>query len=46
MEQRTKEGKFNGGRVLGYDNIDKELVINENEAVIVRKIFDYANQGL
>ncbi|WP_240353215.1 recombinase family protein [Cohnella algarum] len=46
MEQRAKEGKFNGGRVLGYDNIDKELVINENEAVIVRKIFDYANQGL
>lgn len=46
MEQRAKEGKFNGGRVLGYDNIDKELVINEHEAVIVRKIFDYANQGL
>lgn len=46
MEQRAKEGKFNGGKVLGYDNIDKELVINEYEAVIVRKIFDYANQGL
>lgn len=46
MEQRAKEGKYNGGKVLGYDNIDKELVINEYEAVIVRKIFDYANQGL
>jgi site-specific DNA recombinase len=46
MEQRAKEGKFNGGKVLGYDSIDKNLVVNENEAVIVRKIFDYANQGL
>ncbi|CAM3648000.1 Resolvase [Marinicrinis lubricantis] len=46
MIQRAKNGKYNGGKVLGYDNIDKELVINEYEAVIVRKIFDYANQGL
>lgn len=46
MEQRAKEGKYNGGKVLGYDSIDKKLVINEFEAVIVRKIFDYANQGL
>ncbi|SDJ40173.1 helix-turn-helix domain-containing protein [Paenibacillus naphthalenovorans] len=26
MEKRAMEGKFNGGRVLGYDNMDKELV--------------------
>ncbi|WP_010279078.1 recombinase family protein [Paenibacillus senegalensis] len=46
MDQRATEGKFNGGRVLGYNNIEKKLVINDSEAVIVRKIFDYANQGL
>lgn len=46
QEQRAREGKYNGGVVLGYNNINKELVINESEAVIVKKIFDYADQGL
>ncbi|UQZ84552.1 DNA-invertase hin [Paenibacillus konkukensis] len=46
MMQRAKEGKYNGGKVLGYDNIEKELIVNEDEAIIVRKIFEYADQGL
>lgn len=46
MEQRAKEGRYNGGKTLGYDSVNKELVINENEAVIVRKIFEYADQGM
>ncbi|WP_204519456.1 recombinase family protein [Brevibacillus fulvus] len=31
---------------MGYDSVNKSLVINDKEAVIVRKIFNYANQGL
>ncbi len=46
MEQRAKEGRYNGGKTLGYNSVNKELVINDNEAVIVRKIFEYADQGM
>ncbi len=45
QEQRAREGKYNGGVVLGYNSINKELVVNESEAIIVKKIFDYADQG-
>lgn len=46
MIQRAKEGYFNGGRVFGYDSVNKELIINEEEAHVVRLIFDYAEQNL
>lgn len=46
MMQRAKEGKYNGGLVLGYDSVDKHLVINNEEALLVRKIFDYAEQDM
>lgn len=36
-----KKGKWTGGSVpLGYDSVDKKLVINEAEAKTVRMIFD------
>ncbi|MEX6631950.1 recombinase family protein [Hyphococcus lacteus] len=36
-----RKGMWTGGNPpLGYDNIDKKLVVNEVEAVIVRSIFD------
>ncbi|WP_411815985.1 recombinase family protein [Hyphococcus sp. DH-69] len=36
-----RKGLWTGGNPpLGYDNIDKKLVVNETEAVIVRSIFD------
>jgi site-specific DNA recombinase len=46
MTQRAKEGNFNGGQCLGYDSVDKTLVINEEEAAIVREIFSLSEQGL
>ncbi|MGY3714915.1 recombinase family protein [Sutcliffiella cohnii] len=46
MVQRAKEGYYNGGRVLGYNSVNKELVINEEEAHVIRLIFDYAEQDL
>ncbi|MGN7384096.1 recombinase family protein [Paenibacillus sp. SAFN-117] len=45
QQQRAREGKFNGGVVLGYNSINKELVVNESESIIVKKIFDYADEG-
>lgn len=39
MNQRAREGKWNGGSILGYNCENKRLIINENEANIVRRIF-------
>ena len=36
-----KKGMWMGGRVpLGYDVVDKQLVVNEAEAAIVRQLFE------
>ncbi len=45
MEKRASEGKTNGGRMLGYDSIDGKLVVNEEEAEIVREIFGLRASG-
>jgi site-specific DNA recombinase len=55
MLARAKEGSWNGGQVLGYDTVEingenkkrrqTKLVINENEAQTVRKIFELYTQG-
>ncbi|SCW86742.1 Recombinase [Paenibacillus tianmuensis] len=39
MSQRAKEGLWNGGQVLGYKSINKELIIVPQEAEIVKLIF-------
>jgi site-specific DNA recombinase len=40
MAASRRKGKWTGGRpVLGYDVVDKRLVINEAEAAMVREIF-------
>src|SRR5690606_9017621 len=46
MTERAKQGKYNGGIVLGYDAVNKELIINEDEAHIVRTIFNFAEQDM
>jgi site-specific DNA recombinase len=44
MNQRAKSGKWNGGRILGYDLENKELIVNPDEANIVKMIFNmYVN---
>ncbi|MEM5621503.1 recombinase family protein [Bacillus thuringiensis] len=45
MTQRAKEGKWNGGSMLGYASKDKELIIVEDEANLVRYIFDLYISG-
>ncbi|MEI5908367.1 recombinase family protein [Bacillus spongiae] len=46
MTQRAKQGYFNGGRVFGFESVNKELVVNKEEAHVIRLIFDYAEQEL
>ncbi|WNF37180.1 recombinase family protein [Bacillaceae bacterium IKA-2] len=45
MTQRAKEGKWNGGLCYGYDLKEKNLVANEEEARIIKTIFEYSDQG-
>lgn len=55
MIARAREGKWNGGKVLGYDVVeipsegrkrkDTKLVINEKEAMTVRRIFELYSKG-
>lgn len=40
MDKRATEGKWNGGMMLGYDSVDGKLVVNEEEAEIVKEIFE------
>lgn len=53
MKKRARDGYTNGNQVLGYDNVEeadgtKALAINENEAPLIRFIFEryLQNQGL
>lgn len=46
MTQRAKEGKFNGGKVLGYRSKNKELIIVPEEAEVIKMIFSkYVNEN-
>ena len=46
QKQNAFKAQFNGGFApLGYDIVDKQYVINEKEAKIVREIFDLYLQG-
>lgn len=55
MIARAREGKWSGGKVLGYDVVEipsegkkrkeTKLVINEKEAMTVRRIFELYSEG-
>jgi site-specific DNA recombinase len=52
MKQKAREGGFNGGLMLGYRSVypdssqnKKEIVVIEEEAAIVRMIFDWYING-
>src|SRR5690625_4675850 len=45
MQKRAEKGKWNGGRILGYNNVDGALVINEHESGIVKEIFEFRALG-
>ena len=46
MRENAFQAKFNGGWApLGYDVIDRQYVVNETEAIVVRLIFSMFIQG-
>ncbi|MDI6220628.1 recombinase family protein [Clostridioides difficile] len=47
MEQRAKEGLWNGGKIFGYvSNVDKELEIVPEQAKTIKEIFNlYVNKN-
>lgn len=45
MQAKARRGEYIGKPGLGYDVIDKKLVINEKEAEVVRGIFDLSHKG-
>jgi site-specific DNA recombinase len=45
MDKRASEGKWNGGMMLGYDSVDGKLMINDEEAEIVKEIFELRASG-
>ncbi|MCC9598926.1 recombinase family protein [Stieleria sp. JC731] len=41
MAEQAKQGRWSGGHpILGYDAVDKKLVVNEEQAELVNAIFD------
>ena len=45
MAARAKKGYKNGGKLLGYRSVDGRLEIVPEEAVIVRKVYEYYLSG-
>jgi site-specific DNA recombinase len=44
MRQKARQGEWCGGTILGYDLEDRLLIPNENETLIVQRIFElYCN---
>jgi site-specific DNA recombinase len=46
MKKRASNGEFNGGTLLGYDIVNKQLVVNEQESEIVKRIFEMRAEGM
>lgn len=40
MQWRAEQGLWNGGQILGYDLVDKKLVVNKTEAKFVNLMFE------
>lgn len=41
MKSRAEQGKWNGGpSPYGYKNVNKQLIINEKESLVIKKIYD------
>jgi DNA invertase Pin-like site-specific DNA recombinase len=39
MQWRAEQGLWNGGQILGYDLVDKKLVVNKKEAKLVNLMY-------
>lgn len=45
LTAKVRRGEHTGKIPFGYDRVDKKLVINQDEATIVKKIFDLYEKG-
>lgn len=45
MRKRAEKGLWNGGAMLGYDSVDRRLVINKRESEVVKDIFNLRADG-
>ncbi len=43
-ERKAKNGGWHGGRIYGYDNLDGNLIINQEEAEVINLIFTLRKQ--
>ena len=39
MQWRAEQGLWNGGQILGYDLVDKKLIVNEKETKLIKLMF-------
>ena len=46
MVGAVKKGHFVGRPPIGYDKVDKKLVINDIESEVIRRIFDFYIKGI
>ncbi|MEL3972102.1 recombinase family protein [Rossellomorea oryzaecorticis] len=46
MERVARVGNWNGGKVLGYNSVNKKLEINKEESKIVKDIYKMRAEGL
>jgi site-specific DNA recombinase len=44
-ERKAKNGGWHGGRIYGYDNLDGNLIINQEEAQVINIIFNLRKQN-
>ena len=45
MQKESRKRLLEWWLILGYDSVDKKLIINENESEIVREIFQLRAEG-
>lgn len=45
LEEKAKRGEWLGGRVYGYKSLNKELVVDKEQAKVVREIYELYNKN-
>ncbi|MFC5702776.1 recombinase family protein [Cohnella faecalis] len=46
MNQRARDGKWNGGILFGYNSINKSIQVNPEEAEVVKQMFTWYLNGV
>lgn len=46
LQEKARRGEWLGGKVFGYKNIDKKLIVNKAQAEIIKQIFHNFHNGM